>query len=148
MYLRLNDEHRCYDSYRSPEQWGEWRESWDYDPPSEAYLVTNKSYDTHPYIVPDVVLAPAILYVIYAVWSSGDSFGNADRGSSDIISIHADPERARRNLEILQNANGTVVLEMDDGSTINYYPSWGGYFEHLDTLAIANVMYLGQDLNR
>lgn len=79
------------------------------------------------------------IYVIVAVWRSGDSFGHADSSNWDACVINRDLVTAQTNLAILQNANdrsGPTYLHLDTGEIIQYSPRWLNYFEILDSLEI------------
>lgn len=152
MYLKFNEEHACTHSYSSPERFGDWSQDYDFDPPTRAWEVDKRTYGGFPYVGPEPTKGDT-LYVIYAVWSSGDSFGSDSRGSYEFVCVNNDRDRAYANLAKLrgdQNSkpnyyssggNQVEVLLDNDTSMKVYTGAWKGYFEHLDTLDIATVVF-------
>ena len=76
------------------------------------------------------------MYLLYAVYSTGDSFGHDADGMIDFISVHKDPAVAQYNHDQLNGASGTVKLKSDDGTEWNYYVPWNGYFESLSYINV------------
>lgn len=75
-------------------------------------------------------------YVVYAIYSTGDSFGRDSRARIEFFTAHRDAETARLNERILDGAtekNGSdIVLFTDGGDSFTTYIPWFGYFESLD----------------
>lgn len=142
MHLIFDEEHICTDSSQSDEPYGDWSADYDFTAPTRAWSTDKSRYRSYPYAGPD--LEPGtILFVVYAVYSSGDSFGSDSRGSYEFLSVTTDMDRAIRNMKALRE-NGKSVLENDNGTTIEMgWKPWDGYFEHLDELTIATVTYMG-----
>lgn len=145
MHLNLNESHECYDSYSSDESYGEWWSYYNFTAPAMAWSGKSQ-YGSYPYAGPD--LEPGTpLFVVYAVWSSGDSFGSDHCGSYEFLSITTDMDRALRNMSALKQS-GEAVIENDNGTTMKIgWKPWSGYFESLDELAIATVMFMGPKSN-
>ena len=142
MDLIFNEEHYCDDSYSSEEQYGDWWANYSFSPPTLAWSVSKSRYRSYPYAGPDIAPGTPI-FVIYAVWSSGDSFGSDSRGSYEVMSVTTDMDRAIRNMDALRK-EGKGVIENDNGTTMEIgWKPWDGYFESLDELTIATVMYVG-----
>lgn len=142
--LSFNYEHVCEESYHSNDLWGDWHEVWTYTPPTRAWVASEASYGDFPYVEnPDDPLTDGDkLYAIYVVWSTGDSFGHSTRGNTEILCVNKNQDMADRNLEKIKNAKTMAVLELDNGTTMNCYcGSWEGYFESLDYLDIAEVIF-------
>jgi hypothetical protein len=143
-YLVFNEEHYCTDSYHSPEQWGEWYESYSFVAPTLAFA-SEGDYGSFPYVGRDLQVNDE-LFVLYAVWSSGDSFGEGARGLYEFLCVNKDADMAVRNLEKVKACTdfSHIELELDDGSLMKCYcGSWLGYFESLDVLDLARVKYMG-----
>lgn len=151
MYLKFNEEHTCTHSYSSPERYGDWSQDYDFDPPTRAWQVDKGTYGSYPYVGPEPTKGDT-LYVIYVVWSSGDSFGSDSKGSYEILCVNNNRDRAYANLAKLNGdhkkqldysvSGNQVLLDLDDGTTMKVYTgSWKGYFESLDTLDIATVTF-------
>lgn len=86
-------------------------------------------------------------YVLYAVYSTGDSFGS-DRGSSvEYIGFYTEEELpvAQENLRKVEastkgNDNWSITLKTPNGhKTFEQHTPWVGYFESLDYADIASV---------
>ncbi len=144
-YLVFNEDHYCHDSYQSPEQWGEWSESYSFNAPTLA-SASEAGYGGFPYVGAELQPNDE-LFVLYVVWSSGDSFGRDDRNYYEFLCVNKDADMAVRNLEKVKACNkiSYVELELDDGSLMKCYcGSWNGYFESLDELDLAKVTYMGR----
>lgn len=151
MYLKFNEEHVCTDSYQSPEPYGDWWAEYYFQEPTRAWEVSKGIYGSYPYVGPEPTKGDT-LYVIYAVWSSGDSFGSDSQGSYEFLCVNHDRDKAYANLEKLRRhspgpydyttGGNQVEVDLDDGSTMTVYTgSWRGYFESLDTMDIAAVTF-------
>lgn len=78
------------------------------------------------------------VWLVWAVWSDGDSFGHDADARIDFVTVHRDEETARLNAELLRNVNEDdqsyghkVILILDDGTELPYTVPWLGYFESL-----------------
>jgi hypothetical protein len=135
----LDIDHVMTDSYSSDEEWGDWRESYDFSV-NGASLTKKPGMETEYYGGGQTLEAGDTIYVIVACWSTGDSFGHADRSSHDVCIINKEKVYANQNLGILNKADeprkGPLKLFLDDGAQIQYSPGWTGYFEILDSLEI------------
>ena len=139
---------RCTEDYRSPEEFGEWRESWDNHLKGIARLGVEH---------PDVVSIHDIprgedAWVVWVEYSSGDSFGQSEHGYTEIIGIFrkADYDAAE---ELQRGLKQTVSydfknrtnwheykIETSDGQVFESgFASWTGYFERLDNVYIDRV---------
>lgn len=74
------------------------------------------------------------IYVVVAVWSTGDSFSHHSQGESEIFGVFKTEEEA-----------DNFKTYFETVSTDNYYVDWGGrkihlpwygYFEHLDYVEV------------
>jgi len=133
----------CTDSYQSDETYGEWWETFDVTVGELAIIEPSENtYDYQYEGYEGVVEDGDTLWVIVAVYSSGDSFGSTNGGCVDVISINKDVEVAQRNLKAATAApdGEFAVIELDDGTTHQYYRPWSGYFESLDSLQIYEMI--------
>ena len=84
------------------------------------------------------VQAGDVVWLVYAVWSDGDSFGRDDGARIDFISVHRSELIARENADRLLDVDSDtewghrVPLELDDHTILDYTVPWLGYFESLD----------------
>ena len=104
------------------------------------YISTDQYGDVY---IPGEVSPGDNIWLVYAVYSTGDSFGHDDKNCIDFISIHRDEETARNNAKILCKINGDefnydyqVPITMEGGTKLNYNPPWLGYFERLDYIDV------------
>ena len=90
------------------------------------------------------------VYLLFAVYSTGDSFGHDEDRSVELISVHKDLNCAKYNYKVLEgvdkdNYASSVVLSQDDGSTWKMSPPWCGYFESLSYLKVGGFTVQGAD---
>jgi hypothetical protein len=91
----------------------------------------------YPDITVDFQVKPGeVVHLIYATYSTGDSFGRDENGRIDYILVHKNRELAEKNVELLRaktnkDQNYTVNLTTDTGIVIPYYVPWLGYFQSL-----------------
>lgn len=91
-------------------------------------------YQSCPY--PGELKEGDIVYVVYAVYSTGNSFGHQADGSFEFISVHKDETIAHDNARGLKEGT-QKFLKQDDGTETPYtwYP-WDGYFESLTYIQV------------
>ncbi|RYD56158.1 MAG: hypothetical protein EOP83_21420 [Verrucomicrobiaceae bacterium] len=84
-----------------------------------------------------------LVYVIFAIYSTGDSFGQDNRSNFESISVHKNRERAEENAEVLRHMekDGTyssweAILTTDGGTRFPFHVPWLGYFESLDEVRV------------
>lgn len=79
------------------------------------------------------------VYVVYAVYSTGDSFHRADGEYLEVLSFHKNSAIAYKNKE---SADGPrkdrheMTIEFDNGKKIKRYCPWDGYFESLNYVSV------------
>lgn len=87
------------------------------------------------------------VHLVYAVYSTGDSFGRSESGCMEFFTVHRDLARAEANAEILRAQNsdrvsfgGTFVMEAalttDAGLLLVTRVPWLGYFESLEEVCV------------
>lgn len=136
VYFDIN--HICTHSYHSPEEYGAWEESWDFDL-GGASLSETDWHGPESYTGETPLQPGDTIYAIVALWSDGDSFGNASHNRFDICVINRDPMFAASNLSILEaldDVTPTTKIWLDTGERISYHAAWTGYFESLDSLEL------------
>lgn len=98
-----------------------------------ARLVEQTTYDSMLY--PGELKKGDEVWCVFAVYSTGDTFGHDDASQLEFISIHKTEELAKKNADSLQG-DGRLI-EHDDGTVIDIgYKPWTGYFEHLDDMYV------------
>jgi len=68
------------------------------------------------------------VFVVIAIWSTGDSFSNSDQGKAEIFGIF---DNANAALAFQEKLAASRDYEYDHEKAQNNYP-WHGYFERLD----------------
>lgn len=127
------------DYYDAPEEeFGSWSESY-----SNSFSRVYKTKE-YPDIVSDLdIKVGEKCYVVWAVWSSGNSFGWSEGYGSEAIGIFKDKEAADELVSALEisayHSDGedkySFYYKTSDGQVfdIKCVP-WSGYFEHLDCI--------------
>jgi hypothetical protein len=119
---------------------GDRNDQWDRDDTctdwtfNSLHLSDDENRYAHCYIDGEAKVGDT-LYIVYAVYSTGDSFGHDDRASVEVFTAHRVKEVAEFNYRLLEasrHGGGSVSLALDDGKFLNTYLPWSGYFESLD----------------
>jgi hypothetical protein len=90
-----------------------------------------------------------IYHLLYAVYSTGDSFGHDDSACFEAIGVYQDRKIAEENEKRLREGKPTVTEKwgtrvvllmegMDKGH--EYHPPWNGYFESLNRLEVESFV--------
>lgn len=140
-------ESHCNESYRSPEQWGEWRESY------SNHLKSIASHDNkYPNVTSIHNIEPGqMALVVWIEWSTGDSFGHGTRSGTEVIGLFQDMQSAqslKQQIESWQPNKQTdswgeqygYHFTTPDGQEFKSgFAPWAGYFESLDEVHIDAV---------
>lgn len=84
-------------------------------------------------------------FVVWAQWSSGDSFGNESGASAEAIGVFKDAKAAFELKNHIDSVNwrkeNTLDFKTSDGQHFKMgWCGWSGYFESLDFIAIETVL--------
>lgn len=130
----------CTSSSPSTKRYGDWNETY-------SHKIDNEIVETHSY--PDVVTSLDFqhgqnAFVVWAVYSTGDSFGRAECSSSEVFGIFEDYKSASELKEALRSFNkrrkGTRLdVTTSDGQKFTDYVPWTGYFESIEYVEITLV---------
>lgn len=147
MELYLEIYHGCHDSHRDPKKYGSWHENWDVSYGTLATTDKEFRWNYERAVYKGDLAAGEDIYALVVVYSSGDSFGYANAAHLDVPMVNKNAEVAYRNLKALEAVekkadSANVTLEFDDGSTMEYYVPWLGYFESLDELVLRKFTFL------
>lgn len=125
----------CTSSFSSEEMYGEWGTE------SENIFKSISKTKDHPDIVSSLDIKEGEeCFVVWAEWSSGDSFGQAYRGSCEPLAIFKDHQSAKAFSKVCEDSkNYRVTVNTPDGQIIEVFVAWGGYFENLEAIRIENV---------
>lgn len=97
---------------------------------SGAELVSTHQYESVPY--PGELKKGDVVYAVYVVYSTGDSFGHDSDARLEFISVHKDKAIAERNLAAIESSQTPLEIHQDNGQAISMgYVPWEGYFESL-----------------
>lgn len=91
---------------------------------------------------PGLVKPGEKVYLVYAVYSTGDSFGHDTDRCLELISVHKDIDIARFNYQkvktsIAHDYNYTLEISQDNGQVVPVSCPWLGYFESLSLVKVA-----------
>lgn len=131
----------CIHSHREPEEYGSWEEEY------ENSLVGISPTKEYPDIVSNIeVKTGETCFVVWAVWSNGDSFGTAYNGSVEPLALFKTYDEARGfRLELEKACNNSdeygFLLKFDYlGFEYSVYALWKGYFESLSGYEIDEIV--------
>lgn len=144
----LYESHSCVTRERSSD------DEWDRDDTRTEHTVLGLEIgeDYHRLSIPDA-RPGEMLHLVYAVYSTGDSFGHDADQCFEAILVHRDIDLANQNARALASISqeagyGTQVrLAMDDGTVLPYTLPWLGYFESLSFVEVASFE-LGKKKNQ
>src|SRR5665213_2821234 len=86
-----------------------------------------------------------VYHLLYAVYSTGDSFGHDNGKNFTVIDVYKSRKVAEENEKRLREGKpekkGLVQLKMEGRKDLHgYYCPWNGYFESLDRLEILSLI--------
>lgn len=128
---------RCDHQHRSEEEYGSWSSSF-----TNTIDRLVKKVDEYPDVTSTLDLPPGTnALVVWAEWSSGDSFGNGIRSNAEAFGIFTDMNSAVELRDALYANNMTsedacTVLTSDGQTFRSTYLPWSGYFERLENVNI------------
>lgn len=76
------------------------------------------------------------IWLVFAVWSTGDSFGYDEDACQECFAAYKTPELAYKARGMLETARKKV--ELPEGFRVDYLP-WKGYFESLSYVEVVEV---------
>lgn len=84
------------------------------------------------------------VYVVYAIYSTGDTFHRADGEYLEVLSFHKNRETAYKNEASLNGRRDRgsagndfqMTIEFDNGKKVQRHCPWDGYFESLDSVSV------------
>ena len=126
--------------YRAPkESYGNWEGS-----NTNSFKSVYKA-DKYPDIVASLNIKEGTLcFVVWAEWSSGDSFGSSHNGNAEALAIFVDPESAKQFRDKVSKAkeDREYIMEFstDDGQKHSVRCPWIGYFEDLTDIHIEQTI--------
>lgn len=140
----------CTSSSPSTKRYGDWNETY-------SHKIDYKIVETHSY--PDVVTSLDFqddqnAFVVWAVFSTGNSFGRAECSSSEVFGIFEDYETAVELKKALRSFNkmregNRLDVTTSDGQRFTDYVPWTEYFESVEyvEITLVTVKKLKKDLD-
>lgn len=137
----------CHSSSHSDEQYGEWHES--YSNSLESVSIGGE----YPDVVSTHKLEPGeIGCLVWVEYSTGNSFGHSERGSTEAVGLFKDPKVAQELVDALHDFSSKKPnknwddrykfhFETSDGQVFSYgFVPWSGYFETLEDVHLTPVI--------
>lgn len=138
---KVDIEQYCDHNERSDEDYGSWSSSFT-NSLSDIVRKTNE----YPDIVSSLDIAPGTrALVVWAVWSTGDSFGRSSGSGTEAFGIFTDIKTAEELQKAMEdyshgNRKDDIVVTTSDGQVFKLgYMPWFGYFDSLDSVRIDAV---------
>lgn len=139
----------CHESHQSDEQYGDW-----YSSSTNTFESVSKCTDSYPDAasVEDIPTG-SLAYVVWAEYSSGDSFGRGDCCSTEVLAVFTNNADAVGLAKHIREQNGkdvnTYKFTASTGQVFESgFAPWSGYFEHLDTVYVEHATVGGGCTNR
>lgn len=129
-------------SYQSEEQWGEWSNE------CNNRLEAVVKADSFPDVISPFNFMPGDkCYVVWAEYSTGDSFGHGYRDSTVSLGIFKDQLVAEELKQALEKHTEPLFLfTTSDGQTHKEgFLPWMGYFEHLEEIHVTEMKISEED---
>jgi hypothetical protein len=138
MYLYVNINQRCVYYEQSRRRYGPWRESW----VNNFKSVCSEHHTNAKQVPVDFNVAKGdVVHVVWAEWSSGDSFGNANRKEVEVLAIYKTAEKAIDFVKLAKEAtNDKTTYLTESGAELTLYCGWLGYFEKLDDIHLTTAI--------
>jgi hypothetical protein len=114
---------------------------------SLAYSLKNGDFPNCDLVVGAEVGPGDIVYIVWAEYTTGDSFGT-DYGQYELIAAFVDEEKANKCAKdcenFVENQHATYLdaeryslkIELDNGQTYSIHVPWTGYFENLERVNV------------
>jgi len=133
MRLYVDIEKHCDHYKHDGEKYGSWSSSYTNNLKTVKIIKNDNSNNGEP-IDFDVDVGDTV-YVIWAEYSSGDSFGHSDRGSTEILQVYKSLNKAKLAHDMLEKSRKyECKIFSEVGEEVKCFIPWIGYFESLDKL--------------
>lgn len=84
------------------------------------------------------VQAGDTVWVVYAVYSTADTFHHHTGAYLEVLSFHKNESKARRNAQAAHNT--PLKIEFDNEKVLERHCPWDGYFESLDYVDVKSFV--------
>lgn len=127
--------------------------NYDNDDTSSTWSIHGLKFDKGGYRdidIPFDVVEGEEYYLLYAVYSTGCSFGHDQHGQIEFIDLYKSKEKAQAAFNVIDefqslsdserdNYKNTVNLIREDGKPYSFYVPWNGYFESLSYIEVLPI---------
>jgi hypothetical protein len=144
MELYVQYHEHCTENYHSGEQWGDWRQSFDFGVDGVS-LTSRDRYNEEKLGCLVDVQAGEPVFVLYMTYSTGDTFGRAD-GKGEVIWVFKDPMLAMKAKQQWKEENDkrdpefSITFEVDGGEKITQSNPAAGYFENVGYIDVGTFL--------
>lgn len=144
MDLFVQYHEHCTENYHSGEQYGDWRQSFDFGIDSVS-LTSQNRYDEEKLGCLVDVKAGEPVFVLYMTYSTGDTFGHAE-GKGEVIWVFKDPALAMKAKAQWEEENNkrdpqfSIAFEVDGGQWITQSNPAAGYFENIGYTSVETYL--------
>lgn len=119
-------------------------DDWDWGETVTDHCINNFQVvkeNEHSHLVVNLDPKPGVpYYLLYAVYSTGDSFGWDAGKCIEFIELYQSFEKAEENMDKLNcDQSSEVKIESETGEVYNFFIPWNGYFESLDHVGVEKV---------
>lgn len=124
----------CTKYEREDLEWGSWESEYS----NYFKQVIKSAVNDYPDITSSIDIKEGEdCFVVWAEWSSGDSFGWGCQSNTEPLAIFKDTESAQHFKTHCEKAKDyTVKLTTPDGQKFEIFAGWVGYFESLDEIHV------------
>lgn len=134
----------CTHSEREPEEYGSWREDYDFSITGVS-LTSRESWNEEKLGCLVDVKAGEPVFVLYMTYSTGDTFGHAE-GKGEVIWVFKDPALAMKAKAQWEEENNkrdpqfSIAFEVDGGQWITQSNPAAGYFENIGYTSVETYL--------
>lgn len=144
MDLFVQYHEQCVDSYRSDEEYGDWRENYNFGVEGVSLTSRNRYGEEKLGCLVDVK-AGDVVFVLYMTYDTGDTFGTA-KGQGEIIWVFKDANLAMKAKDLWTKENDkrdpefSIEFEVDGGQKVKQCNPAAGYFENVGYIDVATFL--------
>lgn len=130
----------CVYSHKSEEEYGSWSQEYNFNV-IHVSLEDSNRYTTENFTIPGEINSGDEVFVLYMIYSSGDSFGSSS-GNGEVLWVFTDKDIAEAASKIWAASNeiDSVSFKIEDGSTVTLSNQSSGYFENISNVEISSFI--------
>jgi hypothetical protein len=116
-------------------------DSWSRDSTRSEYsFIQLTKDDPHHYRCAYPIDISGEVWFIYAIWSTGDTFGHDEASEIELLYVSPSKENAEKVYNALRTSTDYTVNITVDGREETFHCGWHGYFESLDDLVLESTV--------